>query len=1065
MYITDNSWLTLYQYSGQRAGALDVLWGAAADAQQEVVTSTSVRLDLGVVRDWIDEVRRVRDAGDAGSEVRRRLADALRTACHGWRAPQAVERRHGGCDWIERQRSGGLLIYHGPRGSLREVGSRARAQQGVAVGWCGTAYALDDEAWPTAGGVRLVSTQGLPPVVELFVRAREQLRDAPLVCWASLSAAERREQEKHTFVDVQNSRHAFAKALAVQQQWGAEAAVTLDGSFLPLRPDPDPHTGVPRPRAARAGLWHDGQVQSAGMVEGQDTSCYLPEFAAQLEAARAVRARRLIVFFDSTSPLEAVLHFGRTHDRRKGDFYCDDWLAEWWALLDAYDVVVFVHVKSHIGIVVNEAADVLAKAALEEATQRVEVRSRPHVQLSFTGSGGLLTGAERVQLAAQSEVLARLRRAVVDSQWPRQGDVQPRELGLSREQWDVMLAMRGLRFFPAERKTYQGRAGRWVRAAPVHVMWQWWSAFMFATELLPERRGVLEVLLRGATGVDVDVEHPCTAWRDALVLMRAGVSGQAPQGGWEGVTAEDRVEALRVLTGMVRGAAASAVSVGWIESLCRAVARLAWRARALTQAGVQAGVEEGRRLEGMAGAWGPWARNTARMGPLRIAGLRALRRGWQESQAVVGERLAPDGIGDAPNYLGRTIPFPTAARLRLAFREARVQAAREAGGDASAWAADWWLAVARLIRVRRRARWSTRGDVVWSERGERGAWEDSAEDLFGHAALGAGCWRRVALGALFGLTREGSVVAARAPPTAELLRTLSGLEVRRWYDLEQQARDESEWTWAGAHRAIMRALRAWLLAGGGGEQRPLEERRRKRAADVRRLRQRRDVQHMEDSMWMYRHSRLRGVPSPPEVPVESRVHMVCATAVRGAGRQVRGAAARAARSGYLHFDAAAALRRRQESEAERRQALVRRQAEQAERQRRMLRQRRVRELRRLSSERDAAAEAEARRLRWAEQQLRAQREAVWRAHMESDAASRMAAEQQARAARFERARMLRQRAALRKSLGDSIRLYSVGTHRPDLGSSRANLLVRRARYLYGRSDLRHLLVRLGLSAS
>ena len=130
----------------------------------------------------------------------------------------------------------------------------------------------------------------------------------------------------------------------------------------------------------------------------------------------------------------------------------------------------------------------------------------------------------------------------------------------------------------------------------------------------------------------------------------------------------------------------------------------------------------------------------------------------------------------------------------------------------------------------------------------------------------------------------------------------------------------------------------------------------------------------------------------------------------------------------------------------------------------MLRQRRVRELRRISSERDAAAAAEARRQRWAEQQLWAQREAAWRAHMEADAASMAAAEQRARAARFERARMLRQRAALRKTLGDNIRLHGVGTHRPDLGSSRANLLVRRARYLYGRSDLRHLLVRLGLSA-
>ena len=43
-------------------------------------------------------------------------------------------------------------------------------------------FALDDEGWPSVDGVRATSAVGLPPVVALFYHAREQLRDAPLVC-------------------------------------------------------------------------------------------------------------------------------------------------------------------------------------------------------------------------------------------------------------------------------------------------------------------------------------------------------------------------------------------------------------------------------------------------------------------------------------------------------------------------------------------------------------------------------------------------------------------------------------------------------------------------------------------------------------------------------------------------------------------------------------------------------------------------------------------------------------------------------------------------------------------
>ena len=216
-------------------------------------------------------------------------------------------------------------------------------------------------------------------------------------------------------------------------------------------------------------------------------------------------------------------------------------------------------------------------------------------------------------------------------------------------------------------------------------------------------------------------------------------------------------------------------------------------------------------------------------------------------------------------------------------------------------------------------------------------------------------------------------------------------------------------------------------------------------------------------MWMYRHAHLPGVPNPPVVPVDERVVIVFGPAGGRAGRRGSGAGAGVRASGYLQSGGGATRARRDFAAEERVRALAQRRAEHVERRRLQLRQQRVRELRQRQHESDVAAAAEERRRRWAEEQLRLQREAVLRMHTE-DAGDRAEAERRARAARFERARLLRRRAALRRALGQSIRSSSLGTLRQDLGSSRANMLVRRARYLYGRSDLIHFVSCLGPAA-
>ena len=266
---------------------------------------------------------------------------------------------------------------------------------------------------------------------------------------------ERSSWTERTFLDAERSREAWRRMATLGAEWRVDAAVTLDGSYLPEEPQ-RAADGTRPPRAARAGLWSDGACDASAMWEGQDSSSYLPEFAAQLDAAARCSSRRLLVVHDATSPMEALVHFLREHQRRRADFYMDHWLDAWCRRLAGFEVVVFFHCKSHRGIYVNEIADVLAKAALASASRPVQVVRREHVSISFPGAGGATTTVQRVVRAATARVLVGLREACADSQWPRAGDTECRPEALSRRQWDVLFALRCQRWFPADMRALPG---------------------------------------------------------------------------------------------------------------------------------------------------------------------------------------------------------------------------------------------------------------------------------------------------------------------------------------------------------------------------------------------------------------------------------------------------------------------------------------------------------------------------------------------------------------------------------------------------------------------------------
>ena len=131
----------------------------------------------------------------------------------------------------------------------------------------------------------------------------------------------------------------------------------------------------------------------------------MPEFAAQLETALRQTVSRLLVICDATSPVTALFAFALQHERRRGDAYYNHWLSEWLQRLVRFDLVVFFHIKSHEGSVLNEVADVLAKAALFLKPERVHVGARTHVSIAFHGAGRAITGTQRVHREARRLVL------------------------------------------------------------------------------------------------------------------------------------------------------------------------------------------------------------------------------------------------------------------------------------------------------------------------------------------------------------------------------------------------------------------------------------------------------------------------------------------------------------------------------------------------------------------------------------------------------------------------------------------------------------------------------------
>ena len=173
-----------------------------------------------------------------------------------------------------------------------------------------------------ASGEEVRSEEGLGVIGEMFWRASEALSvgetgGVPVVQFAGMKEEERKSWKGKTFVCPTASQALLVMMRAVAQRWRVQAAWAVDGSFQASH-----DVGS---QMARAAVRHDGQVVAGALWWATKGSSFMAEFAAQLDVLAAEGSERILIVFDSTSPVEGMLHFARSHDRHKADFLLDDW--------------------------------------------------------------------------------------------------------------------------------------------------------------------------------------------------------------------------------------------------------------------------------------------------------------------------------------------------------------------------------------------------------------------------------------------------------------------------------------------------------------------------------------------------------------------------------------------------------------------------------------------------------------------------------------------------------------------------------------------------------------------
>ena len=515
-------------------------------------------------------------------------------------------------------------------------------------------------------------------------------------------------------------RDAMSAALRRLEKWrariDAEAIFTLDGSRGTVMDATNAkvlHVGWSSTR-------HDGSTISGGWYgdwqNPREAFCdnYFAEMAAQLETARQGGVSRVIIWFDATSPVRALLAYVWASPRRRQRKHGARWLDAWWSALQAFDVVVFLHQGSHNAEPLNDWADEHAGRAMAD----VDNVSRPALpaQMQYAAGGviGGQGGARRwVMAGLHGDLRVRLRG---ESKAQVRHDEDLALAVLSPELEEVEFALLCGRCQDGDPRRYiGGLAGR--RAAllvcphgcaeggkPARFTWVH-AQFACTGAPLEEPRAAWEEALAGAARLVEAAQGgvPCQTMMRTLRAVRGG-----PSAAQSDVGSSDEIELRRFVGGCIdtfagRGKA-KAEAMAAIESARVLGLKLQLAGQRVTEEWrreVAEAVRQARIAKPLVAAW---RQAVFRGGPRRAAELREVA---VAREVAMVRRRAAFAAGDITGAEATLRRSRAKAAVVAAIRAARAVASASWSAAAKEWR---WLAMVREWRVTtRRRRGARRG--------------------------------------------------------------------------------------------------------------------------------------------------------------------------------------------------------------------------------------------------------------------------------------------------------------------------------------------------------------------
>lgn len=212
-------------------------------------------------------------------------------------------------------------------------------------------------------------------------------------------------------MQLSTQRELWGKLTTWSARICATRIYTLDGGWREVETENGGKTRI----ATRAAIDHEGHILGGRIFEADvKADNYIAELAAQLDALTDAVGRgsgeRVIVVFDATSPVRAMLRFGRLSARARGDRLAAELLEHFERLRRRVAVLVLLWQTSHVGEPLNEWADVACDTFGLEDDYPIPRGIAEFASMTFPSHRG--SAQEYVMQGMRRAVAARLRSRV-----------------------------------------------------------------------------------------------------------------------------------------------------------------------------------------------------------------------------------------------------------------------------------------------------------------------------------------------------------------------------------------------------------------------------------------------------------------------------------------------------------------------------------------------------------------------------------------------------------------------------------------------------------------------------